>query len=91
MQDNGHPSAIVWKIIPNLEGAHSIDFFNLIITTRFADKVIVPCTNQTAASKGAGVCGTLYKDFVQFDVSDMYCFMGLLFVNGLALKPDIVS
>ena len=91
VQDNGHPSATEWKIIPNLEGARPFNFFNLMITPRFVEKVMVACTNQKAASEGAGVGGTLYKDFVQFDVPEMYRFMGLLFANGLAPKPDILS
>jgi hypothetical protein len=75
-----------------MEGAHLIDFFNLMITTpRFVEKVMVVCTKQKAASEGAGVGGTLYNDFVQFDVPKMYRFMGLLFANGLAPKQDILS
>ena len=50
---------------------------------------MVACTNQKAAGEGAGTGGTVYTDYVQFDVNNMYCFLGVLFANGLALKPDI--
>ncbi len=33
----------------------------------------------------------MYTDYVQFDVNEMYCFIRVLFANGLAPKPDITK
>ena len=66
-----------------------IEFFNLIITPRFIEKVMVACTNQKGPSEGAGLGGTVYTDYVQFIVTEMYRFIGVLFANGLSSKPDI--
>ena len=87
-QDVGSPSILAKKAIGDIKTARPIDFFSLIITPRFVEKTMVACTNQKAAGEGAGVGGTVYTDFVQFDVNEMYRFLGLLFANGLAPKPD---
>ena len=91
INDDGHPSVKAKNAIPRMMHAWPIDFFNLMITPRFVEKVMVACTNQKAAAEGARVGGTLYKDFVPFDVDEMYRFIGLLFANGLAPKPDITK
>ena len=90
-QENGGPSVFAMKSIGDIKNARPIDFFHLIITPRFVEKTMVACTNQKAASEGAGVGGTVYNDFVQFDVNEMYRFLGLLFANGLSPKPDITK
>ena len=48
-----------------------------MITTRFVEKTMVMCTNQKAAGEGAGTGGTVYMVYVQFDVNEMYCFIGV--------------
>ena len=52
---------------------------------------MVACTNPKAAGEGAGTGGTVYTDYVQFDVEKMYRFIGVLFANGLAPKPVITN
>ena len=86
---NGFPSKEAKSAIGDILDARPIDFFNLIIPRKFIEKVMVPCTNQKAASEGAGQGGSLYPDYVQFDVDEMYRFIGLLFANGVAPKPDM--
>ena len=90
-QDVGSPSISAKKSIGDIKVARPINFFSLIITPRFVEKTMVACTNQKAAGEGAGVGGTVYTDFVQFDVNEMYRFIGLLFANGLSPKPDITK
>ena len=88
VQDVGSASVTAKRSIGDIKAARPIDFFSLIITPRFVEKTMVACTNQKAAGEGAGVGGTVYTDFVQFDVNEMYRFLGLLFANGLAPMPD---
>jgi hypothetical protein len=90
-RDDGHPSNLATSSLPTLENARPLDFFNLLLTPRFIEKTMVACTNQRAAGEGSGVGGTVYTDFVPFDVCEMYRFIGLLFANGLAPKPDFTK
>ena len=90
-QEVGGPSAMAKESIPDFKSARPIDFFNLMITPRFIEKTMVACTNQKASGEGAGVGGTVYTDYVQFDVLEMKRMIGLLFANGLSPKPDITK
>ena len=87
--DIGHSSAAAKALIPDLNAARPIDFFTMILPRRFVETVMVNCSNQKAAADGAGAGGTVYKDFVPFDVDEIYRFIGLLFANGIAPKPDV--
>lgn len=79
--DNGHTSAAAKALIPDLTLVRPIDFFNLMIPKRFVERIMVNCTNTKAAADGSGAGGTLYTDFVPFDVPEMYSFISLLFAN----------
>jgi len=87
--EKGGPSAKAKSAIPDIRVARPKDFFDLQITPEFVEKVMVNCTNQHAASEGAGAGGTTYIDWVPFDIPEMYKFIGLMFVNGLSPKPSM--
>ena len=59
-----------------------------IHTREYIENVIVPCTNRRATSEGAGIGGTIYKDYVAFDADEVYKMFGLLFANGVSPKPQ---
>lgn len=71
--------------------ARPIDYFNLMITEEFRDKVMVGCTNMKAAMEGAGnkqgKKRTNYPDFTPFDREEIDAFLGLILANGIHLKP----
>ncbi len=91
VSDEGHPSQVAFDSISDIQCARPIEFFNLLITPRFIEKTMLACTNQKAAGEGAGTGGTVYTDYVQFDVDEMYRFIGVLFANGLSPKPDFLK
>jgi hypothetical protein len=45
------------------------------------------CTNARAAAEGAG--GKEYKDFVPFDLKEIYKMNAVLFLNALSPKPQL--
>lgn len=85
----GGPSPEAYAAIPNLRTARPKDFFDTQITPEFVEKYFVACTNARVASEGAGVGGTVYKDWAPFDVEEMYKMMGVMFANGLSPKPSM--
>ena len=52
-------------------------------------KFMTDATNLRAAADSAGSGRGEYKDFVPFDVDEMYKMVGVLFANGLAPKPRL--
>jgi len=89
VSEEGGPSAEAKRLIPDLRHARPKDFFDLQVTPEFVEKVMVNCTNQRAASEGAGAGGTTYTDWKPFDCAEMYKMIGLLFVNSLYSKPSL--
>jgi hypothetical protein len=87
--ERGGPSKAAKKLIPNLRYARPKDFFDTQITPEFIKKVIVPCTNGRAAADGAGFGGSMYNDYVPFDHVEINKMIGLLFANGVSLKPTM--
>ena len=73
--------------------AKPIDYFNLLMTEQFREKVMVGCTNMKAAMEGAGnSCSSSrkkYPDFTPFDREEIDSFLGLLLAHGFHLKPRI--
>jgi len=88
--ESGGVSDAARDLLPDdLRKARPIHFFNTQITPKFVKEVMVDCTNARAGSEGASTGGTIYTDYVPFDVPEMYRCMGLLFANGLSPKPSI--
>ncbi len=81
----GGPSSKCRCLIPNLRIAWPKNFFNTQLTPNYMGW-LVQATNHRAVADGAG-SGT-YADFVPFDLPELYKCVGLLFANGLALKPQ---
>lgn len=85
---DGHPSLACRKLLPPLSEARPKDYFDTQITPTFLEWV-VEATNLCAYSSGAG--SGHYKDFIPFDLIEIYKLIGVLFANGLAPKPQIDS
>ena len=64
-------------------------FFDTQISRNFVKKCIVDTTNPQAAAKGAGFGGSVYTNFVPFNVEEVYKMMGLLLVNGICPRPSV--
>ena len=82
----GGPSDNIYKNLPDdFMQRRPIDYFHLFITKDFIEKQVLNTTNQRAAAEEAG--STTYKDFVPFDLQEIYKFIGLLYANSLSPKP----
>jgi hypothetical protein len=90
VSDKGHLSPAAMQLLPeNIRDCRPKDFFDTQISPDFGKRCIINTTNARAAAEGAGFGGTVYQDFEQFDLAEVYKMIGLLFVNGLSLQPRI--
>ena len=86
--ERGGPSDYVDSKLPaDFKNHRPIDYFHLFISKDFIKNQILQTTNRRAAAEGAG--SEIYKDFVPFDLSEIYKFMALLYVNAVSPKPKI--
>ena len=85
VREDGHPSPACRELLPPLAEARPKDFFDTQMTPEFI-KWVVDATNLRAYSSGAG--SGEYKDYLPFDVDEIYKMFGVLFANGLAPKPQ---
>jgi hypothetical protein len=90
VSEKGHISPATLKLLPNnVRDCCPKDFFDTQISPEFVKRCIVDRTNARATAKGAGFGGSAYHDYEPFDLSEMYKFLGLLFLNGLSPRPRI--
>ena len=90
ISEMGHMSDDARDLLPEfIRDCRPKQFFNTQISHAFVKRCIVDTTNARAAAEGAGFGGTVYSDYVPFDVEEMYKMMGLLLVNGVCPRPGI--
>ena len=86
----GHTSDYARKPLPELiRDCQPKQFFNTQIYHDFVKQCIVNTTNARTAAEGTGFGGTVYANYVPFDVEEVYKMMSLLLVNGVCPRPGI--
>jgi hypothetical protein len=88
VRNDGHPSDAAKSIIGDIWLSRPKDYFDLQMNKKLF-KIMTDATNLRVAADGAGSGRGEYKDFVPFDVDEMYKMVGVLFANGLAPKPRL--
>jgi hypothetical protein len=89
LNENGGPSNYVKVRLGkdfNLDLLRPKDLFDLQLSKDYFQNTLLKCTNARAVAEGAG--GEEYKDFVPFDLKEIYKFNALLFANAVSLKPQ---
>jgi hypothetical protein len=88
VRNDGHPSDAAKCIIGDIRLSRPKDYFDLQLNKKLF-KFMTDATNLRAAADGAGSGRGEYKDFVPFDVDELYKMVGVLFATGLAAKPRL--
>jgi hypothetical protein len=88
VRDFGGPSPAARKRIGPMKSARPKDLFDIQITPAFISWMTL-ATNCRATADGAGSGTGEFSDFVPFEDAEMYCFLGVLFANGLSPKPRV--
>jgi hypothetical protein len=89
--EKGHPSAVTYAAIGDVKLARPKDFFDLQISPTYITNICKGMNYWASAEgDGIGMTGREKKDcgnFVLFDDSELYKFIGILFANGLNPWP----
>ena len=84
-REDGHPSDYCHSLLPPISRARPKDYFNTQLTPTWFDWCTT-ATNLRAYLSGAG--SGEYRDFMPFDLAEVYKMIGVLFANGLTPKPQ---
>jgi hypothetical protein len=68
----GHISPAARKLLPDeIRDCHPKHFFDTQISPEFVKRCMVDTTNARAAAESADFGGTIYKDYEQFDFTEV--------------------